>query len=90
MDGKCTVDETFSERATLDGDCEVIPIPGHTQGATAFLWDSGEHRCLFSGDSMYLHEGEWIAAVLEGSSDRGDYVKSLELIQSLEFDVLVP
>lgn len=87
---KCTVDETFSERATLDGDFELIPIPGHTQGATAYLWDSGEHRCLFTGDTMYLHAGEWIAAVLEGSSDRDDYVKSLELIQSLDFDVLVP
>src|SRR5919202_1712933 len=26
------VDRTFSERRTLDGDFEVIPIPGHTPG----------------------------------------------------------
>ncbi len=28
--------------------------------------------------------------MLEGSSDRDDYVKSLELIRALDFDVLVP
>jgi glyoxylase-like metal-dependent hydrolase (beta-lactamase superfamily II) len=33
----CDVDETFSERHRLDEDLEVIPIPGHTSGATAFL-----------------------------------------------------
>jgi glyoxylase-like metal-dependent hydrolase (beta-lactamase superfamily II) len=73
----------------LGDDFEVIPTPGHTRGATAFLWDSGQHRCLFTGDTIYLRDGDWIAAVLE-SSDRGPYIKSLELIQELDFDVLVP
>ncbi len=80
---------TFSQRHTLDDDFEVIPTPGHTSGATAFLWDSGENRLLFTGDTVYLDEGEWVAAVLE-SSDRGRYVESLELIRELDFDVLVP
>jgi glyoxylase-like metal-dependent hydrolase (beta-lactamase superfamily II) len=73
----------------LDDDFEVIPIPGHTSGATAFLWDSGRQRCLFTGDTIYLRDGEWIAAVLE-SSDRGAYIESLERIKELDFDVLVP
>ena len=47
----------------------MIPIPGHTPGATAYLWDSGERRYLFTGDSLYLSDGEWMAAVLD-SSDR--------------------
>ena len=51
------VAETFSERHRLDGDFEVIPIPGHTPGATAYLWDSGGHRILFSGDTIYLRRG---------------------------------
>lgn len=80
---------TFAERQTLDGDFEIIPIPGHTSGATAFLWNSGEHRFLFTGDTIYLDEGEWAAAVLD-SSDRAAYVQSLELIRELDFDVLVP
>jgi glyoxylase-like metal-dependent hydrolase (beta-lactamase superfamily II) len=80
---------TFSRRHTLDGDLEVIPTPGHTPGATAYLWDSGEHRFLFTGDTVFLDDGEWVAAVLD-SSDRDAYIASLELIRDLEFDVLVP
>jgi Metallo-beta-lactamase superfamily len=80
---------TFSKHHALDDDLEVIPTPGHTSGATAYLWDSGEHRLLFSGDTIYLDEGEWVAAVLP-SSDRSRYVDSLELIRELDFDVLVP
>jgi hypothetical protein len=83
------VRDTFSRRHTLDGDFEVIPTPGHTPGATAYLWDSGDHRLLFTGDTLYLKDGEWVAAVLD-SSDRGAYVESLELIRELDFDVLVP
>ena len=70
------VDHAFEARATLDDDFELIPIPGHTPGATAFLWDSGEHRMLFTGDSLYLRDGEWIVAVLE-DSDRESYIESL-------------
>ncbi len=80
---------TFSRRHLLDDDFEVIPIPGHTRGATAFLWDSGRHRVLFSGDTIYLDRGEWRAALLE-SSDPNAYAESLELIRDLKFDVLVP
>jgi glyoxylase-like metal-dependent hydrolase (beta-lactamase superfamily II) len=80
---------TFSRRHMLDEDFEVIPIPGHTSGATAYLWDSGRHRFLFTGDTISFSEGEWVAAVLE-SSDRGPYIESLELIRELDFDVLVP
>ncbi len=83
------VDATFSHRHMLDDDFEVIPTPGHTSGATAFLWDSGRHRFLFTGDTIYLRDGEWVAAVLD-SSDRAAYLESLELIRGLEFDVLVP
>ena len=80
---------TFSRRHTLDDDFEVIPTPGHTSGATAYLWDSGAHRFLFTGDTIMLRDGNWIAAVLE-SSDREAYLHSLELIRQLDFDVLVP
>jgi glyoxylase-like metal-dependent hydrolase (beta-lactamase superfamily II) len=86
----CNVDETFSERHVLDDDFEVIPTPGHTSGATAFLWDSGEHRCLFTGDTIYFYKGEWVAAVLDGVSDRERYIESLELIRDLDFDLIVP
>jgi glyoxylase-like metal-dependent hydrolase (beta-lactamase superfamily II) len=89
VEGRAHVRGTFSRRHVLDGDLEVIPTPGHTPGATAYLWDSGEHRFLFSGDTIYLDRGEWVAAVL-GSSEREPYLDSLELMRGLDFDVLVP
>jgi glyoxylase-like metal-dependent hydrolase (beta-lactamase superfamily II) len=81
--------EVFSGRHVLGDDFEVIPTPGHTPGATAYLWDTGEHRVLFTGDTIYLGDGEWVAAVLE-SSDRESYAASLQLIRELDFDVLAP
>jgi glyoxylase-like metal-dependent hydrolase (beta-lactamase superfamily II) len=89
VERKLHVRGTFSRRHMLDEDLEIIPTPGHTPGATAYLWDSGEHRFLFTGDTVYLNDGEWVAAVLE-SSDRDSYLQSLELIRELDFDVLVP
>jgi glyoxylase-like metal-dependent hydrolase (beta-lactamase superfamily II) len=89
VDAKTHVRAAFSRRFTLDDDFEAIPIPGHTPGATAYLWDSGEHRFLFTGDTIYLNDGDWVAAVL-GSSDREAYVDSLALLRELDFDVLVP
>ena len=80
---------TFSKRHRLDDDFEVVPTPGHTPGATAFLWDGPGHRFLFTGDTICLREGEWAASVLD-SSDRRRYIESLEFIRELDFDVLVP
>jgi len=80
---------TFSRRHMLDDDFEVIPIPGHTPGATAYLWHTGSHRVLFTGDTLFLSGGRWGTAVLD-SSDRERYRESLELIRGLDFDVLVP
>jgi Metallo-beta-lactamase superfamily len=89
VERKAHVRATFSKRHMLDDDFEAIPIPGHTPGATAYLWDSGEHRFLFTGDTIYLRDGQWVGAVLD-SSDRAAYLESLELIRELDFDVLVP
>src|SRR5215204_3997392 len=86
----CNVDEIFSERHCLDEDFEVISIPGHTSGATAFLWDTGQHRTLFTGDTVFFIRGRWRAAVLDGVSDRERYIESLELIRTLDFDFVVP
>jgi len=86
----CHVAETFSERHHLDEDFEIIPVPGHTSGATAFLWDTGQHRCLFTGDTIFFPQGKWVAAVLAGVSDRERYIESLELIRTLDFDLIVP
>ena len=81
--------KTFSDRHSLDDDFEVIPTPGHTPGATAYLWNRGGRRFLFTGDTLMLRDGEWVPALLD-SSDRRAFIASLELIRELDFDVLVP
>ena len=80
---------TFSERQMIDDDLEIIPTPGHTPGTTMFLWDNGEHRLLFPGDSLWVQGGEW-KAVLLGDSDRAAYLHSLALVKGIDFDILVP
>jgi hypothetical protein len=80
---------TFSLRHMQGDDFEVIPLPGHTSGATAYLWQGGEHRCLFTGDTVYLREGEWVAAVLE-SSDRASYNREFRAHQEPRFGRACP
>ena len=83
------ITDTFSERHMIDDDLEVIPTPGHTPGTTMFLWDNGEHRLLFPGDSLWVQGGAW-KAVLLGDSNRSAYLDSLALLREVEFDILVP
>jgi glyoxylase-like metal-dependent hydrolase (beta-lactamase superfamily II) len=80
---------TFDGRESIDDDLEVIPTPGHTAGTTSFLWDDGEHRFLFTGDFIWIENGEWKAVVLDPTL-RGAYLDSLALVRDLDFDVLVP
>ena len=80
---------TFDHRQVLDDDLEIIPTPGHTPGTTSYLWDSGVHRFLFTGDFLWIEKGEWKAVLLDPGS-RQDYLDSLALVRDLDFDVLVP
>lgn len=80
---------TFDRRQAIDDDLTVIPTPGHTIGTTSYLWDDGHHRYLFTGDFVWIEQGEWKAVVLDAGL-RGQYLDSLALIRDLDFDVLVP
>lgn len=80
---------TFDRRHAPAPDFEVIPVPGHTPGSTAYLWTTGDHRLLFTADTIYLHRGRWRVALLD-DSDHAQYLRSLEHLRELDFDVLVP
>jgi hypothetical protein len=80
---------TFEGRQMIDDDLEVIPTPGHTPGTTSFLWNNGTHRFLFTGDFIWIEDGQWKAVVLDPEL-RGEYLESLALVRDLDFDVLVP
>jgi len=84
------VDETFEARHAVGGDLEVIPTPGHTPGATSYLWSADGRRVLFTGDTVFVRDGEWVAAFLDAVSDRDTYVASVELLAGLDFDLLAP
>ena len=80
---------TFDQRQRIGSDIEVIPTPGHTPGTCSFLWNNGEHRFLFTGDFIWIEDGEWKAVVLNPAL-RDQYLSSLALVRDLDFDVLVP
>ena len=80
---------TFDQRQRIGSDIEVIPTPGHTPGTCSFLWDTGEHRFLFTGDFIWVENGEWKAVVLN-PAQRDQYLSSLALVRDIDFDVLVP
>ncbi len=86
---KLPISGTFSKREKFDDDLAVIPTPGHTAGTTMFLWDSGDHRLLFPGDSIWVQGGEWKAVLLEQGA-REAYLASLSLVMELVFDFLIP
>ena len=87
---QAAVDATFDAPHTVGDDFDVIPVSGHTPGATAFLWRADGHRVLFTGDTVFVRDGEWVAALLDGVSDRDTYVASVERLAGLDFDLLVP
>jgi glyoxylase-like metal-dependent hydrolase (beta-lactamase superfamily II) len=62
------------------------PTPGAASGSKP----TGEHRVLFTGDTIFFSRGRWRAAVLDGVSDRERYIESLELIRTLDFDLIIP
>ena len=83
------VDGTFNTQQLIADDLEVIPSLAHTPGTAFYLWDTGEHRVLFVGDSFWVEDGVW-KAVLLGESDRRRFLETLEHMRDIDFDVLAP
>ena len=69
---------------------EVIHLPGHTQGCTAYMITWNGKRVLFSGDVIgtlgYGHFG-WDGSI---DFDKQVYIRSLLKMAKLEFDVMLP
>ncbi len=80
----CYVDGYLDE--WRDPAIQVIPLSGHTLGHAGFLT---EDKVLFSGDALYIKE-LWNRHPLPYSIDVGLTRSSLKLIESLDFEVLVP
>ncbi len=65
---------------------QIIPLSGHTLGHTGMLTAD---RVLFTGDALYIRE-LWDKHPLPYAIDVGLVKSSLDLIQGLDFDWLVP
>ena len=83
-------DATFDERHVDDHGIEVIPTPGHTVGSTCYLVPGhGGLRYLFTGDTIYVgRDGRWAAGYIPGHSDRDDLEVTLELLATLQPDLV--
>jgi hydroxyacylglutathione hydrolase len=83
------VDVPLGSRHVDDNGVNVIPTPGHTPGSTCYLIEGAEGRYLFTGDTLYLSDGgEWTAGYIPGMSDAEALASSLDLIATLEPDVV--
>jgi hydroxyacylglutathione hydrolase len=80
---------TFSERHVDASGIEVIPTPGHTPGSACYVVPGeGGARYLFTGDTIFVgDDGHWYAGLLP-FSDRDDLVATLELLATLEPDLV--
>jgi glyoxylase-like metal-dependent hydrolase (beta-lactamase superfamily II) len=80
----CVVDEYADEWHGYG--IEVVPLPGHTMGHCGYMTSDG---VLFSGDALYVRD-VWSRHPLPYAIDPGLVRTSLRLIDSLEFEWLVP
>jgi hydroxyacylglutathione hydrolase len=83
-------DRTFAAAETHFEALEVLPLPGHTVGSTAFLYRSPHgRRYLFTGDTVGRDDqGVWSAGLLP-FSDKAQLVATLQRMADLEPDVVI-
>lgn len=83
--GEGVVVDSYAEEWHGDG-IDVVPLPGHTMGHSGYLTGDG---VLFSGDALYQRQ-IWVHHALPYAIDPGLVHSSLSVIESLDFDWLVP
>lgn len=83
-------DRTFEAPEVHFGALEVLPLPGHTAGSTAYLYRSPHgRRYLFTGDTIGRDgRGVWTAGLLP-FSDKGQLIATLERMADLAPDVVL-
>lgn len=69
----------------------VIPTPGHTNTNLCYYYKSPYGKSyLFTGDTMYLDHGTWKTLIMTSDGgNKGDLIKSLNVLKSLQVDVIV-
>ena len=81
------VDEALAfERTVIEGDVQLVPTPGHTEGQFSTLAEVDGRRVLFTADFIYRRDGAW----RPGNLSRRKMLKSFEGLRDLAFDHVVP
>lgn len=89
----CRVDETLEDGQTLDVlglNIEVMHLPGHSMGCTAYLFEHEDRRIVVSGDVIgTLLDGHfgWSGSI---DFDKGVYIASLRRFAKLDSDIMLP
>ena len=78
-------------REFLGGDIEVIHTPGHTNNSVCYRYRSPHGKTyLFTGDAIYLDNGEWKTIVVaDDGGDEAELASSLASLRELEIDVVI-
>lgn len=73
------------------GGVEVIHTPGHTNNSVCYRYRSpGGKTYLFTGDAIYLDQGEWKTIVVaDDGGDAAELARSLRALRELEVDVVI-
>ena len=74
-------------RHHLDATTEVIPTPGHRDGGVCYLITAQGVRYLFVGDFIWHDGTRWIPTATKAG--HRTYAASLDLLNSIPFDVLL-
>lgn len=75
----------------LPSGLEVIYTPGHTDNNLCYRYASPHGRSyLFTGDTLYLDNGEWSTLVMRGDGGNpSDLRASLAILRKVEVDVVI-
>lgn len=84
-------DVPVAGRHTDDHGIEVIEVPGHTPGSTAYVVPGhGGATYLFTGDTLFMTDGDrWTAGYIGGMSDADNLARSVRLLGTLRPDVVI-
>ncbi len=85
------IDVALGSRHVDANDVEVIPTPGHTPGSTCYLVGGADgEKYLFTGDTMFVGgDGAWSTFVIPGVGDAAALTSSLQLLGTLEPDIVI-
>ncbi|WPN60162.1 hypothetical protein [Pseudomonas sp. P9_31] len=68
-------------------DIQIIPVPGHTPGAFAYVWDNEGCKILFIGDTLVPVDDGWQYWV--SSPNRRKFAETLQMLESIEFEYMI-